>query len=186
MRLTTRRLVLRPWNDSDLAPVAAITADPEVMRFFHLTRTRAQSDSWVARTQAHIDRHGFGVWAVEAPGVAPLIGFVGLVHVPDDVPCAPAIEAVWTLGAQWWRHGYCAEAAEAALRDGYERLGFPEIVAFTAASNEPSQGVMRKLGMTRDEHGDFDHPRIPAGHPMALHVLYRKPKPQPSPKANAS
>ena len=91
MILQTPRLILRPWRDSDLAPVAAITADPQVMRFFHLTRNRAQSDAWVTRTQAHIDQHGFGIWAVEAPGVAPLIGFVGLAHVPERVPCAPAI-----------------------------------------------------------------------------------------------
>jgi RimJ/RimL family protein N-acetyltransferase len=178
IQLKTERLLLRPWRESDLEPVAEITSDPEVMRFFHLTRTRAQSDAWVARTQAHIDRHGFGVWAVEAPGVADLIGFVGLVHVPDDVPCAPAIEAAWTFGARWWRQGYCTEAAAAAMRDGFERMGFPEIVAFTAASNEPSQGVMRKLGMTRDIDGDFDHPRVPMGHALARHVLYRRLRPQ--------
>jgi len=171
--LQTPRLILRPWRDSDLAPVAAITADPQVMRFFHLTRNRAQSDAWVTRTQAHIDQHGFGIWAVEAPGVAPLIGFVGLAHVPERVPCAPAIEAVWTFGAAWWRHGYCTEAARAAMQDGFIRLGLPEIVAFTAARNMPSQGVMQKLGMTRDMDGDFDHPYVPASHPMAPHVLYR-------------
>lgn len=177
MILATERLILRPWRDSDLAPVAEITADPEVMRYFHLTRTRAQSDAWVARTQAHIDRHGFGVWAVEAPGVAGLIGFVGLVHVPEDVPCAPAIEVAWTMGAAWWRHGFCTEAARAAMRDGFDRLGLAEIVAFTAATNTPSQGVMRKLGMTRDVDADFDHPRVPAGHALAPHVLYRLQRP---------
>ncbi len=176
--ITTNRLILRHWRESDLAPVAKITADPEVMRFFHITRTRAQSDAWVARTQAHIDRNGFGVWAVEAPGVAPLIGFVGLAHVPDAVPCAPAVEAVWTLGAHWWRHGYCAEAARAALDDGFNRLGLSEIVAFTAAINTPSQGVMRKIGMTYDANDDFDHPFVPAGHALARHVLYRCGKPQ--------
>jgi RimJ/RimL family protein N-acetyltransferase len=177
MRLTTERLVLRPWRETDLPLVAEIAADPLVMRYFHLTRTRAQSDAWVARTQAHIDRHGFGVWAVEAPGVADLIGFTGLVHVPDEVPCAPAIEAAWTFGARWWRQGYCTEAAGEAMRDGFERLHFPEIVAFTTASNTPSQGVMRKLGMTRDLAGDFDHPRVPAGHALAPHVLYRRKNP---------
>ena len=30
-----------------------------------------------------------------------------------------------------------------------------------------------RLGMTRDEAGDFDHPRIEAGHPLRRHVLYR-------------
>lgn len=175
--IITPRLILRPWQESDLEPVAAITADPEVMRFFHLIRTRAQSDAWVARNQAHIDRHGFGIWAVEAPGIAPLIGFVGLVHVPDDLPCAPAIEAAWTFGASWWRHGYCAEAAKAAMQDGFSRLGLAEIVAFTAASNTPSQAVMRKLGMTHTTLDNFDHPRVPAGHALAPHLLYRLKRP---------
>ena len=172
--IRTERLILRPWREADLEPVAAITADPEVMRFFHLTRSRPQSDSWVARTQAHIDRTGFGVWAVEATGVAPLIGFVGLSTVPESVPCAPAVEAVWTLGSAWWRRGYCAEAARAALQDGFTRLGLSEIVAFTAASNIPSQAVMRAIGMTRDLDGDFDHPSVPEGSPLRPHVLYRR------------
>jgi ribosomal-protein-alanine N-acetyltransferase len=172
--IRTERLILRPWRTQDLEPVAAITADPEVMRFFHLTRSREQSDAWVARTQAHIDRHGFGIWAVEAPGVAPLIGFVGLSTVPDELPCAPAVEAVWTLGSAWWRQGYCTEAANAALQDGFTRLGLREIVAFTAAVNTPSQAVMRAVGMTRDHAGDFDHPRVPAGHALRPHVLYRR------------
>lgn len=174
MIITTPRLILRPWRDADLGAVADITADPQVMRYFHLTRTRAQSDAWVGRAQAHIDRHGFGIWAVEAPGLAPLIGFVGLATVPEIIPCAPGVEAVWTLGAQWWGHGLCSEAARAAMADGFTRLGLAEIVAFTAALNTPSQRVMQKLGMTRDPLGDFIHPRVPEGHEMAPHVLYRQ------------
>jgi RimJ/RimL family protein N-acetyltransferase len=177
MIINTHRLLLRPWRDSDLVPVAAITSDPAVMRYFHLTRTREQSDAWVGRTQAHIDRHGFGIWAVEVPDVAPLIGFVGLSAVPEIIPCAPAVEAVWTLGSAWWRHGFCTEAARAAMDDGFTRLQLPEIVAFTAMSNIPSQRVMQKLGMVRDNNGEFIHPRVPEGHELAPHVLYRQTKP---------
>jgi RimJ/RimL family protein N-acetyltransferase len=157
--------------------VAEICADPEVMRFFHLTRTRAQSDAWVERTQAHLDRHGFGILAVEAPGVASFIGFVGLSTLPAALPCAPGIEAVWTFGSSWWRNGYCEEAAKAVMKDGFVRLGLPEIVAVTAAANLPSQGVMQKLGMQRDFSGDFGHPLVPADHSMHQHVLYRLPRP---------
>lgn len=178
MILRTERLILRPWREDDLPLVAAISADPEVMRFFHITRTRAQSDAWVAKTQAHFDQHGFGLFAVEAPGAAPLIGFVGLSTVPAVVPCAPAIEAVWTLGSAYWRQGYCVEAAQAVLRDGFERLGLDEIVAMTARENEPSQAVMRKLGMQRDFSGDFGHPFVPGSHPMHRHVIYRLSRPQ--------
>jgi hypothetical protein len=32
---------------------------------------------------------------------------------------------------------------------------------------------MEKIGMSRDAAADFDHPRIPEGHPLRRHVLYR-------------
>jgi hypothetical protein len=32
---------------------------------------------------------------------------------------------------------------------------------------------MEKLGMVRDASADFLHPRLPPGHKLAPHVLYR-------------
>ena len=51
------------------------------------------------------------------------------------------------------------------------------MVAITVPGNEASRRVMTRLGMQRDEDGDFDHPRIEAGHPLRRHVLYRKAAP---------
>lgn len=177
--LTTERLTLRPWRDADRGPVAAITADPEVMRFFARSRDRAQSDAWLARVHNHFERTGFGIFAVDAHDLhgTPLIGFVGLSTVPDTIPSAPAVEAVWTLGRAFWRRGYALEAATAAIRDGFSRIGLPEIVAFTAVINTPSRGVMEKLGMQRDPADDFDHPAVPEGNPVRPHVVYRLPRP---------
>ena len=171
--LTTPRLLLRHWRDEDLEPLAAMTADPMVMRYFGRIRDRAQSDAWAGRVRAHIEKHGFGIWALEVPGVAPFIGFVGLSTVPSDLPMAPAVEAVWTLNAPFWRRGYASEAARVAMDDGFTRLGLLEIVAYTAAVNAPSRGVMERLGMRRDAAGDFDHPRVPEGSEFRPHVLYR-------------
>jgi RimJ/RimL family protein N-acetyltransferase len=171
--LTTPRLLLREWREADLDPLAAMTADPVVMRYFGRIRDRAQSDTWAARVRAHIEKHGFGIWAVEAPGVASFIGFVGLSTVPADLPMAPAVEAVWTLNAPFWRRGYASEAARAAMDDGFSRLRLQEIVAYTAAVNTPSRGVMERLGMRHDIAGKFDHPRVPKGSEFRAHVLYR-------------
>jgi hypothetical protein len=33
---------------------------------------------------------------------------------------------------------------------------------------------MERIGMRRDLGGDFNHPRVPEGHALRRHVLYRK------------
>src|SRR3546814_144127 len=80
--LATERLLLRPWRDSDLAPFAALNADPEVMAHFPATLTASESDGLAQRIRTAMSERGFGWWAAEVPGVAPFIGFIGL-SVPD-------------------------------------------------------------------------------------------------------
>ena len=171
--IRTARLLLRPWRDSDLAPYAAMNADPEVRRWFSSTLTRAESDAEAAKFQARIAAHGFGCWAVEVPGVEPFIGFVGLKHVTFTAAFTPAIEAGWRLARPHWGKGYATEAARAALAHGFGSLGLNEILAFTVPDNAASREVMQRIGMRRDPAGDFDHPHLPLDSPLRRHVLYR-------------
>lgn len=175
--LRTPRLLLRPWRDADLPAFAAPNADPEVRRWFPGTLTRAESDAQAARLREHVAAHGFGFWAVEAPGVAPFIGFVGLQRVafaaPFTAPFTPAVEAGWRLARDHWGQGYAAEAARAALAHGLGPLGLAEVVAFAVPGNLASRRVMERVGMGHDAGDDFDHPALPEGHPFRRHVLYR-------------
>ncbi|HEY0035146.1 MAG TPA: GNAT family N-acetyltransferase [Longimicrobium sp.] len=171
--LTTARLVLRPWRDDDLAPFAALNADPRVMEFFPAVLSCAESDGLAARIGQHMETHGFGLWAVEVPRVAPFIGFVGLMTVSPALPFAPAVEVGWRLAREHWGRGYATEAARAAVEFGFGVLGLGEIVSFTTERNGPSRAVMERLGMTHSPAEDFEHPSIPAGHPLQPHVLYR-------------
>jgi len=175
--LGTERLILRPWRDSDLAPFAALNGDPEVMAHFPKPLTAAESDAMAGRIQATLAERGFGWWAAEVPGVASFIGFIGL-SVPDFgahflPPGRRVVEVGWRLARPYWSCGYATEGAREALRFGFEELGLPEIVAFTTTTNARSQAVMRRLGMTRDPADDFDHPKLPPGHRLQRHVLYR-------------
>jgi ribosomal-protein-alanine N-acetyltransferase len=129
------------------------------------------------RLEAHHQQHGFGVWALEATGVAPLIGYTGLQRVSFDAPFVPAVEIGWRLAPAYWGRGYATEAAEAALRIGFNDLNLDQIVSFTVPANKPSWSVMERLGMVRDPAEDFDHPRLPVGHPLRRHILYRKKRP---------
>jgi RimJ/RimL family protein N-acetyltransferase len=150
-----------------------MNADPRVMEHFPGTMTRAASDAFADMIEAHFARHGFGLWAVEAPGQVEFAGFVGLAVPRFEAHFTPAVEVGWRLAAEWWGRGYATEAARAAVRFGFIEAGLSEIVSFTAPANEPSRAVMRRIGMTHDPAEDFDHPALPPGHRLRRHVLYR-------------
>ena len=172
LALRTPRLLLREWRDDDIAPFAAMSADPEGMRYLP-PLDRAAAEAWVVRMRRHWDEHGFGNFVVEVPGEAPFIGVIGLNWVRWDLAFTPAVEAAWRLTPAYWGKGYAIEAAHAAIDDGFGRLGLDEIVAYTVTANRPSRQVMERLGMTRDPAENFDHPSQSEASPLRRHVLYR-------------
>jgi RimJ/RimL family protein N-acetyltransferase len=184
--IRTCRLILRRWRDEDLAAYAALNADSRVMQHFPAVLSREESDAQAARIRKHWDDHGFGLFAVEVVGGASwhasgahlalrrgFVGFIGLQRVPFDTAFTPAVEVGWRLAFEAWGHGYATEGARAALDHGFGALGLREIVAMTVSSNERSWRVMERLGMKRAHGEDFDHPRLPEGHPLRRHILYR-------------
>jgi RimJ/RimL family protein N-acetyltransferase len=172
--LRTERLILRAWTLPDRESFADLNADPRVMKHFPETLSREESDAMADRMEAHLTHYGFGFWAVEVPGTAPFIGFIGLVVPRFDAHFTPCVEVGWRLGAQFWNLGYATEGAHAALRFGFESLRLAEIVSMTVPGNLASRRVMEKIGMVRSAEDDFDHPLLPADHPLRRHVLYRK------------
>ena len=173
IRIATDRLLLRHWRPEDRAPFAEMNADPRVMEFFPQLLSREESDSLVDRIEAHFAEHGYGLWAVEVPGSADFIGFVGLCRPRFTAHFTPCVEVGWRIAAEHWGRGYATEAARAAVDAGFKTVGLEEIVSMTVPSNVRSRRVMEKLGMTRDPADDFDHPFLPEGHLLQRHVLYR-------------
>jgi len=164
---------LRQWLPADRAPFAALNADPRVIEYLPGPLSREESDALVASIEAHIDRYGFGLWAVEIGKAASFAGFVGLSVPRFDAHFTPCVEIGWRLSAQHWGHGYATEAARAVLGIGFAELGLEEIVSFTVQANERSRRVMQRVGMSHDRADDFNHPLLPDRHPLRRHVLYR-------------
>jgi RimJ/RimL family protein N-acetyltransferase len=190
--IRTERLIMRRWSEADREPFAAINADPEVMRYFPAPLDRAASDALVDRIEDLFQRQGFGLWALEVASTeaarpeparpepastGEFIGFTGLNPMPDGVPGAGGMEVGWRLARHAWRQGYASEAAAASAGVAFQGAGLAELWSITAVLNEPSQAVMRRLGMTPDAY--FDHPRVEAGHPLRPHVAYRLPRTHP-------
>lgn len=171
--LRSDRLLLRPWRDADRGPFAALNADPVVMEHFPATLDRAASDALAGRIAEHFDRHGWGLWALEVPGVTPFAGYVGLAVPRFDAPFMPAVEIGWRLARDHWGRGYASEGARRVLRFAFVEAGLAEVVSFTVPANRRSWRVMERIGMVRDPDGDFDHPLLPAGHALRRHWLWR-------------
>lgn len=176
--LTAGDLVLRPWRPADRAPFAALNADPEVMHHFPSTHTAEQSDAMVDRIEGAMATEGWGLWALDAPGVG-FVGFVGLAPAMFSAwftsPEEPALEVGWRLARSAWGRGWATTAALEVLRFAFGELGRDEIVSFTVVANEASRRVMEKLGLARVPGGDFDHPKClaPEHERVRRHVVYR-------------
>lgn len=174
--IQTERLILRQWSEEDLEPFAALNADTRVMEYFPCVLSRQESDQMMKRMQAKIEERGWGWWAVSLIADEKFIGFIGMNDVDQlsfPVHFAPTVEVGWRLDYPFWGKGFATEGAKACLKYGFETLNLEEIVAFTAVQNMRSRAVMERIGMHHNSQDDFDHPKIPEGHKLRRHVLYR-------------
>ena len=169
--ITTERLLLRPWRESDLAPFARMNADPEVRRYFPGTQTAAESNATARRLMGYYDEYGYTFFAAELRATANFIGFIGLIR-PDGELGFPdgCLEAGWRLDKAFWGQGLATEGARACVDYAFMTLDAPAVGAITAVMNAPSRKVMAKLGMVCTR--EFLHPQIDPTHSVAPHVLY--------------
>jgi RimJ/RimL family protein N-acetyltransferase len=171
--IATERLILRRWRQEDREPFARLNADPRVMEFLPGVLSREQSDRFMDYIEAQFLEHGFSLYAAELRQDQRFIGFIGM-HVPKfQAAFTPCVEIGWRLAQDVWGQGLATEGGLAVVRHAIEVLGLKEIVSFTAIVNSKSQRVMQKIGMTRNPAEDFDHPKLPEGHLLQRHVLYR-------------
>lgn len=126
----------------------------------------------IDRANAQFATTGWGRWALEDKASGLLIGHCGFMPVADNLPFAPGVEIGWRLSERWQGKGLAREAAEEAMRAGFDIFGFDPVFAYTTPANTASWGLMKRLGMRRV--GPFDHPKLPEGHRLRSHLLYEK------------
>jgi RimJ/RimL family protein N-acetyltransferase len=128
--ITTPRLLLRTWRESDRASFAALNADPAVMEFFPSGLNGDESEQTVALMEAHQKEHGFCFFAAELVGKAPFIGFIGISNGPFEAPFTPAVEVGWRLARPYWNRGLATEGATAVLSYAFD-FDHPRLPAVT-------------------------------------------------------
>jgi RimJ/RimL family protein N-acetyltransferase len=152
-----------------------MNADTVVMHYFAAPLTRQQSDEAIDRYVAGFEREGFDFFAAILRETGTFAGMIGLRPMYDLVPNLPqpAVEIGWRLAQASQGQGLATEGARAIIDYAFHQLDLAEVVAITALPNQRSRHVMEKLGMVHHPELDFNHPRVPAGHPYERHALYR-------------
>ncbi len=150
-----------------------MNADPRVMEYFPAPRSTEESNRLVDQFEADFLQHGFGLCAAELVTDQSLIGYIGLAVPKFSAHFTPCVEIGWRLAAEHWGRGLATEGAREIVRHAFQVLGLQELVSFTVPANIRSRRVMEKLGMTSNAADDFDHPKLPVGHRLRRHVLYR-------------
>jgi RimJ/RimL family protein N-acetyltransferase len=141
----TERLRLRQFRPDDLEELAAIRADPVVMRFIGKGTPYSLEDTrWSLERKIKIwEERGFGQWAVTFKDEPQMLGWCGL----DLLDTTEEIEVGWGLARPFWGQGIATEAARAALSFAFETLRLERIVAVAMLANTASHRVMQKIGM---------------------------------------
>lgn len=152
--LTTTRLRVRTWAESDLPRLQALLGDPETMAHWPQPLSKAEARAWYDRSVDGMREYGQARWCVERLEDGVIAGDVGLVRME--------LEGRWIndlgyiIDRQFWRRGYAAEAAGGII-EWARAQGCDAMVATMATDNLPSAATARALGFELVR--EFNNPR---------------------------
>jgi RimJ/RimL family protein N-acetyltransferase len=151
--IRTQRLMLRPFEETDLDDVYAYQSRPDVVRYLYWeVRDRdGAAEALRAKVAAScLTREGDRLTlAIVLPDEAAVIGEVLLKWISDQHRQG---EVGFVLNPDHHGHGYATEAAREMLRLGFEVFGLHRIAGHCDARNDASASVMRRLGMRLEAH----------------------------------
>jgi [ribosomal protein S5]-alanine N-acetyltransferase len=148
-RLTTARLVLRPFSLSDAADVQRLAGDRSVadttLRIPHPYLDGA-AEEWIATHVPGFEAGTLADFAITLRSSGELLGTIGLI-----IECsADRAELGYWIGAGSRNLGYCTEAGHAVIDYGFRSLDLNKITAHHFKRNPASGRVLQKLGMRRE------------------------------------
>lgn len=146
--ITTRRLVIRPYVESDLDALYAIQSREDVAKYLYFEpRTREQVEAALKDkiTFTKLEKEGDAISpAVVLAETGQLLGDVMLRWVSEEHQCG---EVGFVFHPDHHGKGYAGEAATEMLRLGFEELGLHRIIGRLDADNRASGRLLERLGM---------------------------------------
>jgi RimJ/RimL family protein N-acetyltransferase len=148
IHLTGRRIQLREFTLSDVDDALAIVGDDRVTHWLSFdTRDRSATHAMLATAiaAAATSPRAECYLAVVLPANDRIIGFARLA-----LGGVKAAKLGYAIHADHWGHGYATDAARTLIAYGFDHLGLHRITAAVGPDNEPSKGVLKRLGFTHE------------------------------------
>jgi RimJ/RimL family protein N-acetyltransferase len=156
----TARLRAERLRAEHAPEIGRMHQDAAQMSFIGGVRDEVQTATYMTRSLAQWDAHGFGVWLLRDRATDAVAGRVLLRVMPLDG--IDEVEVGYSFYASYWGRGLAAEAAAACMALGRAHFGFTGFVAVTAPNHVTSQRVLEKVGLALDRVIERD------GVPLAL------------------
>ena len=167
--IETPRLILRHLALKDTEALAAIYADPIVMKFVAGTQSPAETKQTIEKIIKRYKKHDyrFGLWATIHKLDNQFIGRCGIKPLNDK--CSE-LEMAYLLAKEYWGIGLATEAAIAIRNYGFEKIGCDRLIALIDHDNMASQKVALKTGSTYEQDVQMD------GENVRVYAVYQSRK----------
>ena len=153
MTLETSRLILRPFRNEDIDPLAELMANPDFMRFSLGVFSREQTASFLEKVIDWDRRSLPSQFAVIHRDDHRLIGYCGFFH--QQVDGTSEIEIGYRVHREYWNKGLATEAARAVRDHAFADLKLPRVISLIHPDNLPSRRVAEKNGMKLEKQTVF-------------------------------
>lgn len=143
--LESDRLVLRPFNNSDVEDVYNVwESDPKVAKYMFWTSHNdiSKTEEWINFEIGQIEKADWYRFALVLKDTDELIG-TGLIYYEDEVE---SWEIGYNLGRKYWQKGYATEAMKTIILFAKNKLHIKEVVGRYSKENAASGNIMKKLG----------------------------------------
>ena len=148
----TEHLLFRPLMLSDLDELAALYADPEVMRFLGGPHSKEEVQNILNRYIREYEIYGHAFLATIQKSDQRFIGQCGL--LTQEVDGQPEVELGYVLAPQYWQRGLALEGTQALKDYGLQQLGFPRLISLIPPENVASIHIAEKIGMQYERDVD--------------------------------
>lgn len=170
LELTTARLLLRPFVESDLTDYFDIVKNPQSAKAAGFQYARNLEDAHYLLKQAM--RQGL-VMAVVERTTSRVIGSIGFYDriTPEGEVAAQECDLGYVLNEAYWGKGYMTEAGQALIHAAFSRQRYDVIWASFLKDNAASQRVLVKLGFHYVD--EFQHPQNALYQPGQTEIIYQ-------------